>query len=281
VPSSRRTTSIRWLQALQPEAPCGSVDGRDDNRIVAIRVSTWVITPFVVLLRIAVTETRQRTMSERRARSVSITNTSMICPTKGNQSMTPAGIKNQDRNAIAHVRIAVLKPADSEALLGLLARCSPTALYRRFHGVTNGLFYAQQIVAASKGRNSYVAWIGKECVGLGNLHVRDDTADIGVLVEDDWQRRGVGTALLLALVRRVRESGSCFLRADVLEENRFLLPLLARLGPAKTSVSAGSYTTLVDVVAGTTLHKNPSRTTGTGHSHPSSQTRRCVAGLAQ
>jgi GNAT superfamily N-acetyltransferase len=196
--------------------------------------------------------------------------------------MTPTRIKNQDRNAIAaHLRIAVLGPADLGALLGLLARCSPTALYRRFHGVTNGIFYAEQVVADAEGRNSYLAWIGKECVGLGNLHVRDDTADIGVLVEDDWQRRGVGTALLLALACRVRERGSHFLRADVVEENRFVLQLLARLGPAKTSVAAGSYTTLVDLVAGANFHDNPSRTTGTGQPHPSSRTRRCVAGLAQ
>jgi GNAT superfamily N-acetyltransferase len=195
--------------------------------------------------------------------------------------VTPTLIKNQDRSAVAQLRIAVLEPADSQALLGLLARCSATALYRRFHGVTNGVFYAQQIVAAAESRDSYVAWIGKECVGLGNLHVRDDTADIGVLVEDDWQRRGVGTALLLALVRRVRERGSHFLRADVLEENHFVPPLLARLGPAKTSVAAGSYTTLVDLVAATTLEENTSRTAGTEQSHPSNGTRRCLVGLAQ
>ena len=195
--------------------------------------------------------------------------------------MTPTRIKDQDRNAIAQLRITVLEPVDSGALLGLLARCSPTALYRRFHGVTNGLFYAQQIVAAAEGRDSYVAWIGEECVGLGNLHVRDDTADIGVLVEDDWQRRGVGTALLIALMRRIGECGSHFLRADVLEENRFVLPLLARLGPAKTSVAAGSYTTVVDLVAGTSLQENTSRTAGTEQSHPSNWTRRCLVGLAQ
>lgn len=195
--------------------------------------------------------------------------------------MTPTLMKNRDRSAIAQLRIAVLEPADSGALLGLLARCSPSALFRRFHGVTNGIFYAQQIVAAAEGRDSYVAWIGKECVGLGNLHVRDDTADIGVLVEDDWQRQGVGTALLLALVRRVRERGSHFIRADVLEESRFVLPLLARLGPAKTSVAAGSYTTLVDLMAGTTLHENPSRTTGTEQYRPSNWTRRCLVGMAQ
>ena len=172
-------------------------------------------------------------------------------------------------------------PPIPERCSACLPRCSPTALYRRFHGVTNGIFYAHQIVAAAESRDSYVAWIGTECVGLGNLHVRDDTADIGVLVEDDWQRRGVGTALLLALERRVRERGSHFLRVDVLEENRFVLPLVARLGPSKTTVAAGSYTTLVDLVAGAILHKNPSRTTATEQSHSSNWTKRCLVGLAQ
>ena len=92
-------------------------------------------------------------------------------------------------------------------------------------------------------------------MGLGNLHVCDDTADVGVLVEDDWQRRGVGTALLDALVRRVCERGSRFLRADVPEENRFALQVLARLGPAKTSLAAGSYTTWADLTVGTTLRQ--------------------------
>ena len=196
--------------------------------------------------------------------------------------MTPTRIKNQDRKTNPPpFRVAVLEHADSEALLGMLGRCSPTSLYRRFHGVTNGIFYAQQVLAAAGGRDSYVAWIGEECVGVGNLHVCDDTADVGVLVEDDWQRRGVGTALLIALVRRVRECGSHFLRADVLEENRFALQVLARLGPANTSLAAGSYTTLVDLTVGTTLRQVPSQATRPAQSRPSNSTSRCLVGLAQ
>jgi GNAT superfamily N-acetyltransferase len=160
------------------------------------------------------------------------------------------------------VRIAVLEHADSEALLHMLVRCSPTSLYRRFHGVTNGIFYANQVLRAASGGDSYVAWIGKECVGLGNLHVDVDTADVGVLVEDDWHRQGVGNALLMALVNRLRERGSHFLRADVLAESRFALQMLARLGPAKTSMSAGTYTTLVDLTAGPILRQDPSQITG-------------------
>jgi GNAT superfamily N-acetyltransferase len=196
--------------------------------------------------------------------------------------MTPTRIKNQDRRTNPPpFRVAVLERADSEALLGMLGRCSPTSLYRRFHGVTNGFFYAEQVLAAAGDRDSYVAWIGKQCVGLANLRVCDDTADVGVLVEDDWQRLGVGTALLIALVGRVGECGSHFLRADVLEENRFALQVLARLGPANTSLAAGSYTTLVDLTVGTTLRRVPSQATGPA-SIPSVQLRQTLlVGLAQ
>jgi GNAT superfamily N-acetyltransferase len=179
------------------------------------------------------------------------------------------------------LRVTVLEDSDSEALLAMLGRCSPTALYRRFHGVTDGIFYAQQVLAAANCRDSYVAWIGKKCVGLGNLHLCDDTADIGVLVEDDWQRRGVGTALLTALVRRMRERGSHFLRADVLDENRFALQVLARFGPARTSLAAGSYTTLIDLAVRRTLRQAQPLMTGRAQTHPPNCARPCLVGQAQ
>lgn len=167
------------------------------------------------------------------------------------------------------LRIAPLEHSDSGALFAMLRRCSAAALYRRFHGVTDGVFFGQKILAEADRRDSYVAWIGKECVGLGNLYVRDEIADIGVLVEDNWQRRGVGSALLVALVHGTRERGSHFLRADVLDENRFALNVLARLGPAKTSLSAGSYTTLIDLAVGRTSRQRQPQMTRRAQTHPS------------
>lgn len=167
------------------------------------------------------------------------------------------------------VRVAALEHGDAEALLAMLGRCSPGSLYGRFHGVTNGTFYGRQVLAAAGSRDSYVAWRGQDCVGLGNLHLSNDTADIGVLVEDQWQRRGVGTALLIALVRRVRERGARFLRADVLDDNRFALHFLSLFGSAKTTLAAGSYTTLVDLEVGTTHSQTPSQITEALPSHPS------------
>ena len=159
------------------------------------------------------------------------------------------------------IRVTVLEHADSEALLAMVGRCSAMTLYRRFHGVTDGVPYAQQVLADAAGHDSYAAWSGDRCVGLGNLHVRDDTAEIGVLVEDGWQRRGVGTALVVALVRRARERRSPFLRADLLAENRFALQALASVGPLRTSLAHGSYTALIDLGLGTALVQTPSLTT--------------------
>lgn len=170
------------------------------------------------------------------------------------------------------VRVAVLERADSEALLAMLERCSAETLYGRFHGVTDGTFYADQVLAAAANGDSSVAWNGNKCVGLGNLHVCDDTADVGVLVEDAWQRRGVGTALLFALLQRMHERGSQFLRADVLEENRFTLRVLSRLGSAKTSLAAGSYTISVDLGVETLPCQNPPQPTEALTFRPS----RCV-----
>jgi GNAT superfamily N-acetyltransferase len=175
------------------------------------------------------------------------------------------------------IRVAVLEHADSEALLAMFGRCSPKALYGRFHGVTDGTFYADQVLAAAAHGDSFVAWNGDACVGLGNAHVDGDIADVGILVEDAWQRRGVGTALLIATLRRACERRSRFLRADVLEESRFVLRILARLGSATTSMAAGCYTTLVDLGVEPLHCQNPAHL----RSHPSDCVEQCPVGLAR
>ncbi len=159
------------------------------------------------------------------------------------------------------IRVTVLEQADSDALLDMAGRCSATTLYRRFHGVTDGVRYAQQLLADAADHDSYAAWNGDRCVGIGNLHVCEDTAEIGVLVEDGWQRRGVGSALVAALVRRARQHRTDFLRADLLAENQFVLQTLARVGPLRTRSAPGSYTALIDIRPGSAPAQTPSVTT--------------------
>ena len=54
---------------------------------------------------------------------------------------------------------------------------------------------------------------------------------MGVLVEDGWQRHGLGTALVVELVRRARERRVPYLRATVLPAASGLLVWLGRIVP--------------------------------------------------
>ena len=128
----------------------------------------------------------------------------------------------------------------------MLGRCSPASLYRRFHGVTDGTSYVAEQFAGGGGAEGCAAWDADRCVGLANLHVDGlDSAEIGVLVEDGWQRRGVGSALVGAVVYRARELGLTRLRAEVLGDSTFLIPILARIGRTKATLACGSYSVQV------------------------------------
>ena len=62
---------------------------------------------------------------------------------------------------------------------------------------------------------------------------RPDTAEAAVTVVDDWQGRGVGTALLDLLAERARAEGVVRFTALMLAENREMLELLEALGPVR------------------------------------------------
>ena len=55
--------------------------------------------------------------------------------------------------------------------------------------------------------------------------------DVGVVVADAWQRRGVGAALMRALIGRAQARGVTALAMDVLPGNRRVLAMIAGLWP--------------------------------------------------
>jgi len=56
-------------------------------------------------------------------------------------------------------------------------------------------------------------------------------SDIGLVVADRWQRRGVGSALLGCLTARAATRGVSVLLMDVLPENREMLAVISRAWP--------------------------------------------------
>jgi GNAT superfamily N-acetyltransferase len=92
-------------------------------------------------------------------------------------------------------------PDDLAAALAMHERCSPTTLARRYHGPVNDADrYLQHLLSPRFGQSLAVETASGRLVALGHLLWDGDENEVALLVEDDWQRRGIGLALLRKLV---------------------------------------------------------------------------------
>jgi GNAT superfamily N-acetyltransferase len=137
--------------------------------------------------------------------------------------------------------------------LALHDRCTPQTRYERWHGHTN-VFPSGYLAAITAGTDDHVAvgaWDTGRLVGFGSAAlVAPGVRELGLLVEDSWQRRGVGREILAALVDEARRLRTGRLRADVLASQTHLIEQLARLGPTTMRTSFGVMTAQVDIRAG-------------------------------
>jgi GNAT superfamily N-acetyltransferase len=70
----------------------------------------------------------------------------------------------------------------------------------------------------------------EQAIAMANLLAEGDLGEVAVLVEDVWQRRGIGTALLRRLVAYARRSGFAALVAHTGADNVAMLRTLRRIG---------------------------------------------------
>jgi GNAT superfamily N-acetyltransferase len=93
-------------------------------------------------------------------------------------------------------------PADSDALSAMHARCSMETLAHRYHTGSRTVprRWLHRLLVPPRGI-SVLAVCGRDVVGLGQLIPSGipDTAEVSLLVEDAWQRNGLGTALIARL----------------------------------------------------------------------------------
>lgn len=139
------------------------------------------------------------------------------------------------------ITIRPIEPGDRELLVEGMKRLTPESRYRRFLSPTTELSAAQLRYLTEVDHHDHEALIATDRatgVGVGVarfVRSEDDpaVAELAVAVTDDWQGRGVGTALLRSLTDRAREEGVERFSATVLEQNRPILELLERLGPVE------------------------------------------------
>jgi L-amino acid N-acyltransferase YncA len=85
------------------------------------------------------------------------------------------------------------------------------------------------------------AWRGDELIAEARyVAFADESAEVAVTVRDDWQRRGLGTGMLLRLIPEAARNGFCRLTARSLPENRGVRKLLSGAGFVATGSSDGT-----------------------------------------
>jgi GNAT superfamily N-acetyltransferase len=97
---------------------------------------------------------------------------------------------------------------DRAPALALHARCSPGTLARRYHGpAADADRYLEHLLDPRFGRSLAAESADGRLVALGHLLWDDAESEVALLVEDAWQRRGVGSLLLRALLELAAEEG--------------------------------------------------------------------------
>jgi GNAT superfamily N-acetyltransferase len=124
---------------------------------------------------------------------------------------------------------------DRVRLEEMFDRCSIDTVVRRFFGLVRRLppRYLDDVLAGRPERHDAVVarTSDGQVVGLASVGTGGGLPELGVLVEDAWQRRGLGTALVDALLRRARERGVVRLVASVLPGREGVLTGLDRRLP--------------------------------------------------
>jgi len=133
-------------------------------------------------------------------------------------------------------------------LLDGLHRLTPESRYRRFFSPMPELSARQLRYLTEVDHRIHEALVAidpstGEGIGVARF-IRSPTdpriAEVAVAVVDNWQGRGVGTALLEALAVRGREEGVERFTASVLARNSTMLELLRQLGDTTVLDRAGA-----------------------------------------
>jgi GNAT superfamily N-acetyltransferase len=138
--------------------------------------------------------------------------------------------------AAGPARAPWIRPAratDRPLLEAMHRRCSPASRYSRWHAPLPTI-PESYLAGALSGAADHIALVAVtlagEMIAVASAVRHDDAWELGILVEDRYQRRGLGSALLTALLNAIPADRPARLQIDLLAERAGLLRPLGRLG---------------------------------------------------
>jgi GNAT superfamily N-acetyltransferase len=133
--------------------------------------------------------------------------------------------------------LVVVRPArstDRSALTSMVERTSDAALWRRFHGAGRRFVEREldRVVQPTDAHRSWVALTADaEIHGTATLATgRDGTTEAAFLVEDAWQRQGLGRMLYAAMAIEAATTGIAQVIGRVQADNERAIRFLRSLG---------------------------------------------------
>ena len=141
------------------------------------------------------------------------------------------------------ISISVATLLDSEKLRGMFSRTSSETIYRRFH-----LPYPEVpewmlalMLGVDHHKEALVALTEEKVVGHAMYAMPGDgtEAEIAIIVEDEWQSKGVGKSLLSELAQRARLRGVEAFTGEVLATNWPMLGLAAMFAGTDCTIADG------------------------------------------
>jgi RimJ/RimL family protein N-acetyltransferase len=139
-----------------------------------------------------------------------------------------------------HVLLRPVVPQDRDRIIDGFNRMSPESRRLRFHEPRRVLTQAELDFLTTIDQDWHVSWAA--ClpdgtgVGIARYVIDPDErgAEIAVAVVDEFQRRGIGLALLRKLAAVAAARGLATFHATVLSENRAMLALIERFAATTT-----------------------------------------------
>ena len=136
----------------------------------------------------------------------------------------------------SEVELRPLGGDDRQRLVRLFYRLSPESVYRRFLSPLhdpNAAGLDRLVDLDHRDREALAAVAGDEVIGVARYFRGGDpsTADMAVLVEDAWQRKGLAVVLVERLREIARSRGIATFTATILSQNRPAVRMVRKIFP--------------------------------------------------
>jgi acyl-CoA hydrolase/RimJ/RimL family protein N-acetyltransferase len=161
----------------------------------------------------------------------------------------PSELAVQETFGDVMVRFRAIKPSDEEEMRRLFYRFSDQAVYYRYFSPIKAMPHSkmQQYVNVDYRKAlSIVGVVGEQerIIAEGRFVKHGDRplGDIAFVVDEEYQGRGIATAIFKLLVQAAKERGLQGFTADVLASNKAMLKVFEKVAiPVRACLDAGMY----------------------------------------